>query len=136
MKKILIGVAVVVVIAIGGVYFLHSNLGSIVKAAVEKYGSEATKAEVTLGGVDLEATTGKAALKGLSVGNPSGFKTPKSFELGGVAVQIDPQTITANPIVIKSVMIDGPKITYELGDNGSNVDAIKSNVDATLYEVP
>jgi len=129
MKKVLIGLAVVLVIAIGGGVYLYSNLGGIIKSAVEKYGSEATKAEVTLNSVDLDATSGKAALNKLSVGNPSGFKTPSAFELGGVAVQIDTSTLNSDPIVINSVLIDGPKITYELANGGSNVDTIKANVD-------
>jgi len=129
MKKILIGLAVIVVIAIGGGLYLYSNLGGIIKSAVETYGSEATKADVTLNSVDLDATSGKAALNKLSVGNPSGFKTPSAFELGSIAVQIDTSTLSSDTIVINSVLIDGPKITYELANGGSNVDAIKANVD-------
>ena len=129
MKKILIGLVVVLVIAIGGAYLLYSNLGGIIKSAVETYGSEATKADVTLNSVELDATSGKAALKKFSVGNPNGFDTPKAFELGVVAVELDTSSLTTDTILIKSVLIDGPKITYELGEKGSNVDAIKANVD-------
>jgi uncharacterized protein YxeA len=42
MKKILIGLAVVVSLAIGGGYYVFSNLCGIIKAAVEEYGSDAT----------------------------------------------------------------------------------------------
>lgn len=129
MKKILIGLVVVLVIAIGGAYLLYSNLGGIIKSAVETYGSEATKADVTLNSVELDATSGKAALKKFSVGNPNGFDTPKAFELGVVAVELDTSSLTTDTILIKSVLIDGPKITYELGDKGTNIDAIKANVD-------
>lgn len=129
MKKVLIGVGVVVVVLIAGGVYLYSNLGGIIKSAVESYGSEATKAEVTLDSVDLDATSGKAALNALAVGNPDGFKTAKAFRLGQVAVQIDTSTLSSDTIVINSVLIDGPKITYELANGGSNVDAIKRNVD-------
>ncbi len=129
MKKILIGVAVVLAVVIGGVIFLYSNLGGIIKTAIETYGSDATKASVTLNSVDLDVTSGKAALNKLTVGNPGGFKTPSAFELGAIAVQIDTGSLDKDTIVIKSVAINGPKVTYELGDGGSNVDAIKKNVD-------
>ncbi|MBO6520105.1 MAG: hypothetical protein JJ900_04350 [Rhodospirillales bacterium] len=129
MKKVFIGVGVVVVLLVAGGIYLYSNLGGIIKSAIETYGSEATKAEVTLNSVDLDAGSGKAALNALSVGNPSGFKTKRAFELGSVAVQLDTSTLNSDPIVINSVMIDGPKITYELANGGSNVDAIKRNVD-------
>jgi len=108
---------------------VYSNLGGLIKEAIQTYGSEATKAKVSLTGVDIDATSGKAALNGLVVGNPGGFKTPSAFELGGIAVQIDTSTLNKQTIVIKSVEIKGPKVTYELGGSGSNVDAIKNNVD-------
>ncbi|WNK01418.1 hypothetical protein L2D14_08280 [Thalassospiraceae bacterium LMO-JJ14] len=135
MKKVFIGVGVVVVLLVAGGIYLYSNLGGIIKSAVETYGSEATKAEVTLNSVDLDATSGKAALNKLSVGNPSGFKTPSAFELGAIAVQIDTSTLNSDPIVINSVLIDGPKITYELANGGSNIDAIKANVDAYAKKI-
>ena len=118
-----------VLLVAGGIY-LYSNLGGIIKSVVETYGSEATKAEVTLNSVDLDAALGKAALNKLTVGKPSGFKTPSAFELGSIAVQIDTSTLNSDTIVINSVLIDGPKITYELANGGSSVDAIKANVDA------
>lgn len=129
MKKVFIGVGVVVVLLVAGGIYLYSNLGGIIKSAIESYGSDATKAEVTLDSVDLDATSGKAALNALSVGNPAGFKTKRAFALGQVAVQLDTSTLSSDTIVINSVLIDGPKITYELANGGSNVDAIKRNVD-------
>src|SRR5688572_15711280 len=42
MKKIILGIALLLFIAIGGaIYYVFSNLDAIVKLAIEKYGSEA-----------------------------------------------------------------------------------------------
>lgn len=130
MKKILIGLAVVVLLAVVGGYFVFSNLGGIIKAAVEEYGSEATQATVSLDSVDLDVTSGKAGLNGFVVGNPSGFETEAAFKLGSIAVQIDPASISSDTILIKSVAITNPKVTYELVKGSSNIDAIQKNVDA------
>jgi len=130
MKKILIGLAVVVLLAVVGGYFVFSNLGGIIKAAVEDYGSEATQASVTLDSVDLDVTSGKAGLNGFVVGNPSGFETESAFKLGSIAVQVDPSSINSDTILINSVAITNPKVTYELVKGGSNIDAIQKNVDA------
>lgn len=63
MKKAFIGVGVlVVVIGIGG-YIFFSSLDSIIKTAVEKYGSEITQTKVTLNEVELSVTSGKGALR-------------------------------------------------------------------------
>ena len=36
---------------------------------------------------------------------------------------------TMDTIVVEEVMISAPEITYEIGSNGSNIDAIQSNVE-------
>lgn len=118
-------VAVVVVFV-----FVLSNLDSLIKDAVEKYGSESTQAKVTLNKVDISLKSGSGALRGLKVGNPKGFETPSAFELGGISVAIDTGTVTSDPVVIKEIVIDGPKVTYETTGTDSNIDAIKRNVDA------
>ena len=44
MKKFILGLVVVVILVVGGVVFYGlSNLDALVKAAIEKYGSEATQ---------------------------------------------------------------------------------------------
>lgn len=130
MKKILIGVAVVVVLAVGGVVYFASNLDSIIKAAVEKFGSEATKTQVTLSSVDLSLQSGEASLNGFKMTNPAGFKTDQAMSFGTVSVKIDTGSLTGDVIVIKEVVIAAPDITYESGDGGSNFDVIQKNVDA------
>ncbi len=130
MKRwLLIGGGVVVVI-IAGVFYLYSSLGSLIKMAVEKYGSEITQAKVQLNKAELSATSGTGALRGLFVGNPQGFKTASAFQLGEISLAVDVGTITSDPVVIKEIVVSAPEVTYELGPQGSNIDAIRRNVDA------
>ncbi|MBT3360060.1 MAG: hypothetical protein HN403_10580 [Rhodospirillales bacterium] len=129
-RGILIGGAGLVVIVVVGVVFLWSNIGEIIKSAVEKFGTEILKAEVTLNEVDISTTSGAGALKGLNIGNPSGFETDKAFSLGLVSVKMDTGTITSDTIVIKEIVVQAPDITYEIGSGGSNLDKLKENADA------
>ena len=136
MKKIfwIVGgiVAVIVVVVAGAFVFLVSNLDSIVKTAIEEVGSDVTKVKVSLGKADISIRSGTAALTGLTVGNPQGFKTDYAFQLGAVSVALDTASVGKQPIVIKEVRITAPKVTYEMNaQGGSNVDAIKKNVDAS-----
>ena len=124
-----IGGVILVLLAIG-LYYLYSSLNSIVKAAVEKTGSEATQAQVKLKDVNIELTSGKGALRGLTVGNPSGFKTDKAMGLGEISVQVDIGSVTKDTVVIKEIVIAAPEVTYELGSGGSNIDALQRNVNA------
>ena len=119
----------IVVIAIV-LYFVFSSLDSIIKAAVEKYGSEVTQVEVRLDGAKVSITSGEGALRGLTVGNPEGFKTDHAFSLGEISVVLDLGTVTQNPVVIKEIVISAPEVTYELGSGGSNIDVIQRNVNA------
>ena len=58
LKKILIGLGVVVLLLAAGAWFGFSNLDRIVRAAVEKYGTLAAQTEVKLDRVHLSITTG------------------------------------------------------------------------------
>jgi len=111
-------------------YFLYSSLDSIVKAAVEKYGSEITQAAVRLNSVKIELASGKGALRGLTVANPAGFKTDRAFSLGEISVQLDAASVMKDTVIIKEISISAPEVTYEFGLKGSNIDALKRNVDA------
>lgn len=130
MKKIALALAVIVLVVAGGVYYLFSNLDSLIKMAVETYGSEATQARVTLGGVKLSITDGQGALSDLRVTNPKGFNTPEAISLGVVSLKIDPASLKASPIVIREIVIDRPKITYEHASGGSNLETIQKNAQA------
>ena len=103
MKKALIigGLFVVVVVAVG--YYLYTSLDSIIQAAIEKYGSAYTGTEVRVAGVNLDLTSGNGKITGLSVGNPDGFATDNAIEVGTIAISVDVNSITEDPIVIKEI---------------------------------
>lgn len=117
---------IVVAVFVGVVYF---NLDKIIIAAVEGYGSDVTKSEVTLAEVDIDMTSGKGGLKGLKVGNPAGFEEPSAFELGQISLALNVEKTTGDVIHITSIIVDAPKVTYELNNVTNNLDTIKKNVD-------
>jgi len=128
-KKIVIGVVVLVVVVLGGAFYLYSNLGSYIKAAIETYGSQATQAKVTVDSVKLSATDGQGSISGLVVGNPAGFSGPQSIALGLVSLTVDASSIQQNPIVIKQVIINAPQVNYERsGLSNGNLEKIRDNV--------
>lgn len=129
-KKLAIGIGVIVVAIAIGAYWLAQNAGQYVKAAVEKYGSETTQVAVGLDAADVNLTDLNAALRGLSVGNPQGFNTDRAISLGEISVKI--ASVSTDLIVIDEVMIRAPEITYEIGAGGSNIAKIQENVDKFL----
>jgi len=128
-KKVLIGLGVLVVIIAVGVYVFLGSLNDIVRAAVEKVGSDMTQTNVSLNEVDIELTSGKGALRGFSVTNPKGFSDDDAFKFDEVSVVLDIASVRSDPIIIKEVIIQGPAVVYEFGDNGgSNLDQLNKNV--------
>ena len=136
MKKILlIGGGVVAVAVVGAIavfVFVLSSLDGLIQQAIEQYGSEITKTQVTLAEVELDATSGKGVLRGLRIGNPAGFDTPSAFQLGAISITIDTASLASDTVVITEIVIDAPDVTYELSGGGSNIDAIQRNVEAYM----
>lgn len=130
MKKLLIVLVALAVLAGVAVVFLLGNLGNLIKGVVEKVGTDATKAPVTLQTVDISLTDGKAQLENLVVGNPQGFKSEHAMKLGLVRVVIDTASIGSNPVIVKEVVVEGPEVIYEVGTGGTNIGTIQENVDA------
>ena len=136
-KKILIGLGIIVIILLGAVAFLFSSLDSIVKKAIETVGSDIAGVPVTVGEVKLSLTEGKGTIRGLTIGNPSGYKAPSAFKLGEVSLTLDTGSVTKDPIVIKLVQVAAPEVTYEMGaSGGSNVQTIRDNVQAKTAAKP
>ena len=123
--KIVAGLAVVlIVLLVIGVL----NLDRGIKAAVETVGPRLTKSEVTLADVDLSLKTGEGSLQGLVVGNPAGFSGANAFSLGEIFLSVEPGSITTDTIVINSIRIVAPEITYESGKSGTNLSQLQKNV--------
>lgn len=128
-KKVLMGLGGLLVLVLIVVGLFVSNLDSIVKAAVEKYGSEAAQTSVELADVELSPTSGKGKLIGLRISNPEGFASQDAFVLGMIDIDVDMESVSGTgPIIINKVVIDKPQITFEVNEAGkSNMQTISSN---------
>ena len=129
-KKIIISIILALIVAItGSVVYVLTNLDSIVKAAIEKYGSQATKTAVRVSSVKIKLSIGEGAVFGLTVANPSGFPSPSIITLDDISVRIEVKSVTNTPIVIDNILISGPEVFYEMREDGTaNVDILKKNL--------
>ncbi len=133
MKKwILIGAGAVVVIIIVGVIMIASNLGPMIKKAVNTYGPGITKTKVSLGEVDVSLFSAKAKLKNLFLGNPKGFTSPYAMKVGSIRVDIDRKSITGNPIIIDRIEVVSPDISYDKIKGSDNFQTILNNVESSV----
>jgi hypothetical protein len=131
MKKALIVIAVLVVLVAVGVYFLLSNLNSLVAKAIERHGSDVTQTSVSVSGVEIKLRDGRGSIKGLRVANPEGFQARDAFSLGDITVDINIQSVRKDPIVIDEIRIQAPVVYAEVTKTGStNINELRKRVQA------
>lgn len=114
MKKILIGLFIIILAIGGGAYYLLGDLNAIVKGQIEKHGTSALKTSVTVSDVNIKLLDGLGEIKGFSVANPTGFSTNSALGFDTVRLDIGTENITEMPIIIEEIMIDSVSTLYEL----------------------
>ncbi len=135
MKKILwiIGIGLVILLIVVGIA-VGLFLGPIVKKGIEVVGPKITQVPITVDAVDLSLLTGSAKLKGLIVGNPDGYKTTNAISIGTVAVGVNPFSVLSEKIVVRSIHVESPEITFEGGLGGNNLSKIMDNVNGSAQQ--
>jgi hypothetical protein len=130
MKKVILGLVLLITIAIaGGVYYVLTNLDSLVEGAIEKYGSEATQTSVLVDSVKINLADGAAGIKGLTIGNPDGYAQPYAFSLGEIRVAIDLQSLQEEPYIIDEITVLAPQVFVEINEaNKTNLNQLKKNL--------
>lgn len=132
MKKIAIGFAALIILVAAALYYLHANLDSIVKAAIEKYGTQAAHTEVSVDSVKLAISTGEGGVYGLNVSNPKGFSSAKALSMGMISVKLDTGSVTGSgPIIIREIVVDNSQVNFEMSNSGdSNLQTIERSATA------
>jgi uncharacterized protein involved in outer membrane biogenesis len=129
--KIILGVVVVLLIVAGIlITFVISNLDQIVERVIETEGSKVAGVPVSVASVQISLTEGQGAISGLRVGNPSGFEADHAIVVERAALTLDLESIGADVVVLKSVLVDGATLNYEQQGKGSNLQTILDNVEA------
>ncbi len=124
MKKFLITFFALIIVALVSIY---TYLDLIAEKAIEKYGLKALGVPVTVGKISVKLLDGRFVFKNVKIKNPEGFKYNNAMEIGVISVQLEIKDIFEDLIKINSVNIENPNIFYELGVNGDNIQALKSN---------
>lgn len=132
MKKILLRISIVfVALIIIAALAIHFFLDGAIKNGVEIVGSKMTKVDVKLDGVHISLISGSGKIKGLVVGNPDGYKSPHAISVGTAALALKPGSLLADKLVISSIDVESPEITFEGGLSNDNLKQIQANLNET-----
>ena len=110
----------VILLGLGGAYLVAANLDKIVRGGVEKGGSLVLGVPTTLEGASVSLLKGRAALNGLALGSPKGFRAPEMLRVGHARVDMDLWSLRRRELVVNDVLIDGPEITLEFAGGKTN----------------
>jgi uncharacterized protein involved in outer membrane biogenesis len=131
MKKLLIRTLIALVaLLILGVLAVKLFLDGAVKRGIEKVGPMLAKVEVKLDSVSLSLLSGSGKINGLLIGNPEGFKSPSAIQVGTASLALQPGSIFGDKVVIKSVLVQAPEITFETDLKANNLSKILANLQA------
>ena len=126
-----IAAVLIILVVIGFVAlfaFGMSQLDAIVKAAIERGGTYATQTTTTVETVDLGVFDGTFAMTGLEIDNPTGFTSEHFLKLGDTSVQIDPQSIAQDTIIIPAVAFNNIDVILDKGNDPSNYNTILNSL--------
>lgn len=130
-SKVALGLGIVLlVIVAGGIWFLYSNLDSLVAGVIERQGSKATQTDVNVSSVSIDLQAGTAGITSLAVANPEGFTDQPAIALEGFAIDLDPMAVTADPLVIERITVDGARLLVEQAGAKNNLETILSSMEA------
>jgi len=129
MKILLVIGGVLLALALGAYLVLAHNLDAIVVNGVNTYGPKLTQTKVELASASLSPFSGSGTLKGLAVGNPSGWSDGRAFYLGQVHLDLQPGSLVSGPVVINEILIDQPEFNYETTIVSSNIKDLVKNIE-------
>lgn len=125
MKKLLIVVVLIVVIA-GGVGYFYFD--SILKSSIEVAGSRVLGTNVTLDSIVVSPLNGSGNISDFRIANPQGYDADYAIELGELDMQLEVASVMSDVIVIDSILIRDPVITYETKITTDNLRALLANL--------
>ncbi len=130
MKKVLIGLVVVLILIGGGVFLLFSNLDKIVETGIETAGSSALGSRVEVGSVAINLTSGSASIYSFSIANPTGYSNAEMISFDELSVAIDLQNTNGQNVHVTSIVARSPHVLYESQDGVTNLDTVSARFES------
>jgi len=112
-KKLAAGILVIILVLSGVVWHAATNPDRIVQEIVENTASDILKTRVSLSDMSIDMKQGKVVIGGLNIVNPEGYSQEYIFEIKGIEVDFEFDSNQKNLLVIRSIWIDDPLISFE-----------------------
>lgn len=130
MLRTIVALVVFVALALGVCWYF--GLDWIVEQAIETAGPALTGTTVEVDEVDLSIFDGRGTVRGVIIGNPSGFDSQHAFKLREARVHLAPLSVFREKTVIREIAINRPDIHFERKDGTSNLERISKHIQAKI----
>ena len=127
MKKRYIVAAALVASAIA-LYAGYRAIDVLVVYAFEHYGPEILGVPVKVHGAHISVFDGEGRVSGIDIGNAPGFAVAYAVRVGEIRVSLDPASVKGPVVHVRDLAVTNAQVTYERGDNGANLDAIRHHI--------
>jgi len=121
-----ISLIVLAILVLGGGY-IYMNMGSIAKTIAERVGSDTLGVKVSIASIDISIKDKSVLVSGLSIANPKGFKKPHAMKVESINIAMT--SFAKELLVFKDVSVKGTELFLEVTQNGTNLSALKKNID-------
>ncbi|NMH60699.1 DUF4230 domain-containing protein [Alteromonas ponticola] len=133
MKKIFLGLLVVIAVIGGIVWYVMSGANEFLKSQIEEKGSQYLGTTVSVSGVDLIFREGRLEISELEIDNPEGFSNEDALSVEGLAFDLG--NSLQEPYHVQELTVNAPEMLYELNADGTgNLMVLKNNLQAHLPE--
>jgi hypothetical protein len=130
MKRWVPALAIFLAVLGGGLWWLYTSLDFVVKSTIEHFGPGIVGVPVAVREVRISAADGRGTLRGIEIGNPPGYSSPRAVRAERIAVAIEPASIGSDVVVIREILVEAPEVAYELRGGTNNLEQIRRNIDA------
>ena len=123
MKKILIGLVVIIaIVAIATTVFV-GKMDGIIADAIETEGTATLGSKVRVASVKTNLREGTATIKGLTVANAPGYSAANAMSIATFTADVDYETQT-----VKRIVINNPVINAEVKGQKNNFEDLLANM--------
>lgn len=129
MKKFFLAGGVALLLVVGILVLVLSNVNSIIKTTIEVVGSAILQAPVEVKDVNVSFLSGSGEITGLKVGNPADFSGDYAFYVDKLLIELDVGSIDSDKLHIKDILIDSPSIIFEGNLTHNNLKTLQRNAE-------
>lgn len=130
MKKILIVVVVLALLAIAALFLAMQFTGSAVRMGIERFGPTLTGTEVEVEKVEVSFLRGEVVVENLRVGNPDGYNEPDAIRFTRLVIRANPRDLFGEIMTVDEIVLTGMQLTYEQKATTSNIREIQQHLAA------